>query len=73
MDTGAKLTGYLTYVGGKDYYDGTATAVSGIRLIDDYTFSVTILAEKIPYYYDLRLHPAASRSPSSTGWATALS
>ncbi len=54
MDTGAKLTGYLTYVGGKDYYDGTATAVSGIRLIDDYTFSVTILADKIPYYYDLR-------------------
>ena len=30
MDTGAKLTGHLTYVGGKDYYDGTATAVSGI-------------------------------------------
>lgn len=53
MDTGAKLTGHLTYVGGKDYYEGTATAVSGIRLIDDYTFSVTILAEKIPYYYDL--------------------
>lgn len=54
MDTGAKLTGYLTYVGGQEYYDGTATAVSGIRLIDDYTFSVTILADKIPYYYDLR-------------------
>ena len=54
MDTGAKLTGHLTYVGGKDYYDGTATAVSGLRLIDDYTFSVTIVADKIPYYYDLR-------------------
>ena len=54
MDTGAKLTGYLTYVGGQEYYDGAATAVSGIRLIDDYTFSVTILADKIPYYYDLR-------------------
>ena len=53
MDTGAKLTGHLTYVGGKDYYEGTATAVSGLRMIDDYTFSVTILAEKIPYYYDL--------------------
>lgn len=53
MDVGAKLTGYLTYVGGKDYYDGTATAVSGIRLIDDYTYSVTIVADKIPYFYDL--------------------
>ena len=57
----------------KDYYDGTATAVSGIRLIDDYTFSVTILADKIPYYYDLRYIAAACRSPSSTGWARALS
>lgn len=54
MDVGAKLTGYLTYVGGQEYYDGAATAVSGIRLIDDYTFSVTIVADKIPYYYDLR-------------------
>ena len=52
-DTGAKLTGYLTYVGGQDYYDGNATAVSGIRLIDEYTYSVTIVAEKIPYFYDL--------------------
>ena len=52
-DTGAKLTGYLTYVGGQDYYDGNATAVSGIRLIDDYTYSVTIVADKIPYFYDL--------------------
>lgn len=53
MDVGAKLTGYLTYVGGQEYYDGTATAVSGIRLIDDYTYSVTIVADKIPYFYDL--------------------
>lgn len=52
-DTGAKLTGYLTYVGGQDYYDGAAAAVSGIRLIDEYTYSVTIVADKIPYFYDL--------------------
>ena len=53
MDTGAKLTGYLTYVGGQEYFDGKATAVSGVRLIDDYTYSVTIVPEKIPYFYDL--------------------
>ena len=34
-DLGAKLTGYLTYVGGQDYYDGKATTVSGVRIIDD--------------------------------------
>ena len=53
MDVGAKMTGYLTYVGGQEYFDGTATAVSGVRLIDDYTYSVTIVPNKIPYFYDL--------------------
>lgn len=52
-DVGAKLTGYLTYVGGQDYYDGKATAISGVRILDDYTMSVTIVADKIPYFYDL--------------------
>ena len=45
-EVGAKLTGYLTYVGGQDFYDGKAAAVSGIRLIDEYTYSVTIVADK---------------------------
>lgn len=53
-DLGISNTGYLTYVGGQAYYDGEATFVSGIRLIDDYTFSIQILEEKIPYYYDIR-------------------
>ena len=52
-EVGAKLTGYLTYVGGQDFYDGNAAAVSGVRLIDDYTYSVTIVADKIPYFFDL--------------------
>ena len=52
-DLGAKLTGFLTYVGGQDYYDGKATTVSGIRIIDDYTMSVQIVADKIPFFYDM--------------------
>ncbi len=48
------ITGHLTYVGGREYRDGTAAAVSGIRLIDEYTFSLTIVADKIPYFFDLR-------------------
>ena len=52
-ELGAKLTGHLTYVGGQDYYDGKATAVSGIRLIDEYTYSVQIVKDKIPYFFDL--------------------
>lgn len=38
-------------------YDGTegsgSKVFSGIRLIDDYTFSVTIAADHLPYYYDI--------------------
>ena len=52
-DVGAKLTGYLTYVGGQEYYDGTAATISGLRILDDYTMSLQIVADKIPYYYDL--------------------
>ncbi|MBR2942454.1 MAG: hypothetical protein IKB82_03555, partial [Clostridia bacterium] len=52
-EVGAKLTGYMTYVGGQEYYDGAATAVSGIRLIDDYTYSISIVPDKIPYFFDL--------------------
>lgn len=37
-------------------------AFEGIRLIDDYTFSVTIVSKYIPYYYDLSY---ASFSPLS--------
>ena len=51
-DVGAKLTGYLTYVGGQEYYDETAATVSGIRILDDYTMSVQIVADKVPYFYD---------------------
>ncbi len=52
-DVGAKLTSYLTVVGGQEYYDGTAKTISGLRIIDDYTMSITIVADKIPYFYDL--------------------
>lgn len=53
-DAGMTLsTTYLTYVGGEAYHDGSANILTGIRLIDDYTFSVSIVADKIPYYYDI--------------------
>ncbi|MBQ7052051.1 MAG: hypothetical protein IJN79_04580 [Clostridia bacterium] len=52
-DLGISSTNNMTYVGGQDYYDGNASFVSGLRLIDDYTYSVTIVADKIPYYFDL--------------------
>lgn len=53
-DLGATVSGDLTFVGGKEYKSGDAAYCSGIRLIDDYTFSYTIVADKIPYFYDMK-------------------
>ena len=50
---GVKSTAASQVVGGQDYYDGKVAYVSGVRLIDEYTFSVTIESEYLPYFYDL--------------------
>lgn len=49
-----------TFLGGPDYtkYTGPGSTegtkeFKGLRLIDEYTFSVTINADFIPYYYDI--------------------
>lgn len=40
------------YVGHSDYSSGAATAFSGVRLLGDYEFSITVDAENLPYYFD---------------------
>lgn len=49
----AKSIAYQTIEGGEAYLKGEADFVSGIRLYDDYTFSFEIVADKLPYFYDL--------------------
>ena len=53
LDLGAKSTAALTFVGGEAFQKGEADVVTGIRLYDDYTFSFEIVADKLPYYYDI--------------------
>ena len=55
-----KETNGRTIVGWKDayqLYDGTegsgTPALAGLHLIDDYTFSVTIPADQLPFFYDI--------------------
>jgi peptide/nickel transport system substrate-binding protein len=50
---GIKSTAYLQIVGGQEYYKGEASYVSGIRLIDEMTYSFTISSDYVPYFYDL--------------------
>ena len=40
-------------VGAADYQSGTTSYLSGIRLLDEYTYSVTISADYVPFYYEL--------------------
>lgn len=59
---GSKSTAHLTYVGGEDYSKGRTMTFSGVRLLDDYSYSLTVNADKLPYFFDLSY---ASLSPLS--------
>lgn len=60
---GAKTdAGAAQVVGGTAYQSGEASTITGIRLIDEYTYSITISADYLPYYYDVVY---ASLSPLS--------
>lgn len=52
-ELGGKSTASTTFVGGEAYKNGEVPYVSGVRLLDDYTFSVTIESDYVPYFFDL--------------------
>lgn len=45
-------TGGTDFVGYEDFSTGKTRTFSGVRLLDDYTFSVTIAAENLPFFYE---------------------
>lgn len=47
------MTMALNYVGHEAYNSGESKVFSGVRLLDDYTFSVTIKAEELPFHFDV--------------------
>lgn len=54
-DMGADNSGGKYFKGWTDFSQGKNKVFTGIRLIDDYTFSVTIDAQYVPYFYELAL------------------
>lgn len=56
---GTVSNSYNMIQGGPDYKDGNVNYLAGLRLLGDYSFSITIMAEGydgnayLPYYYDL--------------------
>lgn len=51
-DMGSKSTAYGDYVGGDDFHEGKTEKWSGVRLLDAYTFSLTVVPERLPYFYE---------------------
>lgn len=45
--------GAAQVVGGTAYMSGEADTITGIRLVDEYTYSITISADYLPYYFDV--------------------
>lgn len=58
------------FLGYTDYVEGKTQTFAGVKLIDEHTFSVTINAEQLPYYWESAL---ASVSPIPfKAWAPEL-
>ena len=54
-ELGGMSRDYDHIAGYAEYRDGTNKAMSGLRLIDDQTFSIEILPESLPYFHDLSM------------------
>jgi peptide/nickel transport system substrate-binding protein len=67
---GAKTqSGASTVVGATAYQNGEATTIAGIRMLDEYTYSITVTEEYAVYYYGITY---ASLSPLPLDmWASA--
>lgn len=53
-DGGDTETNAAMLVGGKEYYNGKSDKkFAGLHLVDDYTYTVTIKKEELPFYFDI--------------------
>lgn len=68
-EAGAKTTaGAAQVVGATAYQNGEADTITGLRLLDEYTYSITISADYLPFYFDMNyasLRPIALKQYSS--------
>lgn len=55
---GARNTYGYSFVGYDEFSTGEAKEFTGVRLLDDYKFSVTVKAEELPYYFELPMFSA---------------
>lgn len=53
----------LDFVGYEDFNAGTTKTFSGLRLLGDYEFSITISNEQLPYFYDISTFTSSFPTP----------
>ncbi len=51
-EAGASTSGYDAVIGYTEYFEGTTDVFSGVQLISDSQFSLTVSAENFPYYWE---------------------
>ncbi|MFV0380591.1 MAG: ABC transporter substrate-binding protein [Anaerorhabdus sp.] len=51
-ETGAQITGLEGILGFAEYSSGESKVFKGVNVVDDKTFSLTIAAENLPYFYE---------------------
>lgn len=51
LEAGAGIVA-LELVGSAEYQSGEVNYISGLHLVDDYTYAITISADVLPYYYE---------------------
>ena len=54
-DIGGQTNVYWQVLGYDDYNSGDRNYLSGLRLLDDMTFSINLRTDALPYYYELML------------------
>lgn len=52
LQAGATSSTGDSLVGHKEYNDATAETFAGVQLVDDSTFSLTVAADQLPYFYE---------------------
>lgn len=51
-ELGANVSLDPAYIGGQDYVEGKTKNLKAFKLIDDYSFSVTVSKDALPYFYE---------------------
>ncbi|GAB6108610.1 ABC transporter substrate-binding protein [Fusibacter bizertensis] len=66
-DMGCTTDYGYNWLGWKEFSNGEAKEFKGVRLIDEYTFSLTVDPSKLPYFYEL---PLVSVGPTKLSYWT---